>query len=181
MINRTLVIIGILFFCLSCASSKQKATPEQIQVLTDLVENQSMEFVADWAFPLATNSLNQLSNAGLLQPGSTAGRINLIGNVNYLKIKNDSISAYLPYFGERQFGGAYNNDNTGIRFNSVPDNLTITKDEKSNGYSIAFDITRDTESFQVFLRLFPNKKGALNINSNQRHSIAYQGTIKSLE
>ena len=131
--------------------------------------------------PLTTNSLNQISNAGLLPPGSVANRINLIGNANYLRIKGDSISAFLPYFGERQLAGGYNNNNVGIQFNGIPKEYSVTKDEKKQQHNIRFNINNNTENFQVYITVFPNMTATMNINSSHRFAISYSGFVSSIE
>ncbi|WP_343486290.1 DUF4251 domain-containing protein [Allomuricauda sp. d1] len=170
----------LVAFALGCTGTKSKLSAEEQQKFDRMVQQEPIEFEADWAMPMTTNSINQISNAGLLPPGSTAGRINLIGNVNYLKIKNDSVMAHLPYYGERQMGGGYNQNKTGIQFEGKAKNLEIQKDKKSGGYQIKFNISEKTEDYQVSMRVFPNLNTFVNVNSNQRFTISYQGHVKAL-
>lgn len=171
--------VFLLMFVAGCGSSSiSKTSPEQLAELEELVEDKKIVFEAEWAMPLASNSLNQIGNAGLLPPGSTANQINLIGNNNYLKIDGDSVSAYLPYYGERQMGGVYNQSNAGIKFEGVPTDFEIAKNDKKNTYSIKFDVNDKSEAFQVNMTLFPNRTASVNINSNERFSIRYQGKAK---
>ncbi|AKA36380.1 DUF4251 domain-containing protein [Flagellimonas lutaonensis] len=173
------LFVLLLVSVVGCGTSSiPKASPEQLAELENLVENKKIFFEAEWAMPLTTNSLNQISNAGLLPPGSTANQINLIGNNNFLKIDGDSVSAYLPYYGERQMGGVYNQSNAGIKFEGVPTDFEISKDDKKNTYSIKFDVNDRSEAFQVNMTLFPNMTASVNINSNERFSIRYQGKAK---
>ncbi|MBC29975.1 MAG: hypothetical protein CMH48_03935 [Muricauda sp.] len=173
------LFVLLLVSVVGCGTSSiPKASPEQLAELENLVENKKIFFEAEWAMPLTTNSLNQISNAGLLPPGSTANQINLIGNNNFLKIDGDSVSAYLPYYGERQMGGGYGQTNTGIKFEGGPTDFEISKDDKKNTYSIKFDVNDRSEAFQVNMTLFPNMTASVNINSNERFSIRYQGTVK---
>jgi len=160
---------------LGCSSSKPKATASQIQHLDRLVAEKSMRFKGDWAIPLATNSLNQLSNAGLIPPGSNSSRINLIGNFNFLEIKGDSVIAQLPYYGERQIAGGYGQQNVGIEFKGLAKKFVVEKDERSMGYTINFTVSEDSEVYDIAMRIFPNLKTNININSTQRLTIGYQG------
>lgn len=138
------------------------------------------EIRSDWALPLATNSLNSIANAGLLPPGSSAGQISLIGNANYVKVMGDSLSVYLPYFGERQMGGGYNSDGAGIEFIGVPKKMEITKDKEKQRYDIRFEFKKDSENFMVIITLLPNLQSTININSSQRFPIRYSGSVETL-
>src|SRR5690606_7693517 len=116
-------------------------------------------------------------------PGSTAGQINLVGNTNYLRMDKDSISAYLPYFGERQMGGNYGGTNGGIEFEGVPKNLKITPTDK-NGYNISFSINdkeNNPENYRVYIQIFHDLNANMVISSSQRLSIRYRGVAMPLQ
>ena len=102
-----------------------------------------------------------------------------ISNItNYLKIKNDSVMAYLPFYGERRFGGAYNNT-AGIEFEGIPNDFQINKGKKGS-YEIRFSIddkNTNTENYRVYIKLLPDMSSTININSSGRSSIQYRGNI----
>jgi len=101
--KRVILSLSLLLFCaLSCSTSKNAATDEDIKALKDLVDSKAFTIESDWANPQVTSATQQVLNSGILEPGSNAGGINLIGNSNFLTISGDSIKSYLPYFGERQ-------------------------------------------------------------------------------
>lgn len=179
LIFRHLGIIILLILSVSCGS-KREASAEQISQLDQMVEDREFEIDAQWARPLVTNSLNQLANAGLLKPGDNASQISVQGTNSFLRFEGYTVSAYLPYYGERQFGGAYDNDGA-IEFEGVPRDLEINKNEDKNYYSIEFNIQKDAESYKVNLVLYPNFKGLINVNSAQRFPIRYEGNIKGLD
>ncbi|RNC90024.1 MAG: DUF4251 domain-containing protein [Allomuricauda sp.] len=170
-----------MLLLVSCAtSSKFHYSESELQAFETFIDSGDFQIVSDWAIPLANTSLNALSNAGLLPVSSTPGRINLIGNVNYLKIQGDSTQAYLPYFGERQIGGAYGDSNRGIAFEAVPEDLEIHFDKEKNRANIQFTASRDTETFDVMAVIFPNRNSIITINSNQRRTISYRGMAQSI-
>lgn len=172
-----------VFICLSlllfgCASSK-KATKAEIDNLTSLIESKSFEIESEWAEPQVTYAMTQIANAGLLPVGSNSGNINLIGNSNFFRIKGDSVSAYLPYFGERQSGGSYGGNSIGIEFEGIPKNLNISE-AKENSYKISFSINdknTTTENYNVVVRVYPSLLSTIYINSSQKHSITYRGKV----
>lgn len=175
--NKGIYTIAALFLLLSaaCKSSSEAFTEAEMEDLKQLVEARNLEIESEWTWPLAKNSMNQIANAGLLPPGSTAGRINLVGSPNYLRIKGDSVSAYLPYYGERHIAGNYNNNNVGIQFEGIPEDFEVAKHEKKQAYKIRFGISDNAEAYLVNVTLFPNLKSEIVVNSNQRFSITYYG------
>ncbi|SNY99981.1 DUF4251 domain-containing protein [Flagellimonas pacifica] len=171
----TIIVLAIAL--LSCAShSKSSATVAEVDALQKLVAEKTFIIKANWAMPMATGSLNRIANTGLIPPGSTANRIDITGNGSYLRVLGDSVAADLPYFGERQMGGGYTND-TGIKFEGVPQELTFIPDDKSKGYTVNFNISKGTETYQVSAKLFPNRTSLINIISSQRTSIRYDGRV----
>ena len=127
------------------------------------------------ARPMATNALMQLGNTNILGPGNTAASINLIGNSNSLKVKGDTISAFLPYYGEQNFGGGtYGGNHLGIEFNDVPENYQVTFDDQKQRAEIKFRIDdehRNGEQYNVYITLFKNYNSLISVQSSNRTSI----------
>lgn len=181
--QKTLNIFQLIFFSVilcSCASSKQNTSAEDLQKLDNLVESKFFEIILDQASPSSTSSMNFMAQSGLLPYGSSVSRINLIGHSNYLRFEGDSISADLPYYGERQIGGGYNSDQS-IVFDDKPKDLVIEKNEEKNFYNIEFSINKDTESYKVNLKIYPNLKADIFVNSSHRLGINYGGRVEEIE
>lgn len=167
-------IVGLIFGCSS--ASKMNLQRGELEKLSNLMESRNFEIQANWALPMNTVGLQNVFNA--LRPvGSTAARINLIGISSFLKMEGDTISANLPYYGERQMGGAYNNRDSGIKFEDVPDDLIIEFNEAKDRYEISFSANQGIEDYSVNMLVLPNLKSYININSSQRFSIRYEGKI----
>lgn len=177
------VVFGILLF-FNCSSSKKSVEPTiRSRAVDKMVQQKKFEVLSDWASPLATSSFTSVANSGLLLPGNTAGNISLIGNGNYLKMKKDSVFGYLPYYGERRQSGAYGANDTGISFEGIPEQLSITHDTIKLRYQIYFEIAdknNPTENYQIRMTLFPNQTSMLNVNSSHRTSINYKGRVFQL-
>lgn len=169
-------------FLVACSGQKQTISAEDKAKLKEMVDAKSIHLEAKWANPMATRSMNAISSAGLLPPGSNAGRIDIMGTANYLKIKNDSVFAVLPYYGERQFGGAYNTQEVGIQFQGIPKDFEINYNEKKEHYTFEFGIANaHGEIFNVNGTLFFNMKTTFYINSTERMTIGYLGDISKLK
>ncbi|MFD0932225.1 DUF4251 domain-containing protein [Psychroflexus salinarum] len=176
---KSLIIFVGIFTMMSCGTSREVSAEDKSR-LDQIINNQFFKIEAQFARPLTTNALSQIANAGLLAPGDNASRINLQGNSAYLKFEGDTVSADLPYFGERQMGGGYSR-NTGIEFEGVPKDLEIEKDADKNFYNIKFNISDETENYQIVLKLYPSLDAFININSSQRFPIRYDGTLKAIK
>ena len=147
------------------------------------IQNRDLQLFMEWANPLNTTALNAVMNSGLLPPGNSGSQINLIGNGNYFKMEGDTLSAYLPYFGERRMGGGYGR-NTQIEFKDVPVNLEIKRNETKERFEISFTISdhnRPTENYQVRTEVYPNGRSAITINSSDRTVISYTGRVEAIK
>lgn len=172
----------LVLFAMACASGpKSQATPTELAAFETFVSNKSFQIDAKWAQPMASQGLNSIANAGLLPPGSTASRIDVTGSGGYLRVVGDSVMADLPYFGERQMGGAYNPQNGGIQFNGVPKEFTIEPNKKGNGKILRFSITHDLEAYRVIAQIYPSNFSSITIASTHRTTIWYQGTVSEYE
>ena len=182
MAMKKITILSIMILVLvSCGSSDLKSARDINKILDEMMANKAFQIASSWAEPQVTLAMQQLDNAGLFPAGSTAGHIDISSTVNYLKMENDSVRAYLPFYGERQFGGGYNNSE-GIAFEGIPNDLQIEKGKK-DAYDIRFNIrdkNSSVERYQVYIKLFPNLTTAITVNSNQRYSIRYKGNATKL-
>lgn len=174
--------VFILVFLVGCGGQKQTISEEDKAKLEEMVNDRSLRLDARWANPLANQSINAISSAGLLPPGSNPNRIDIIGTASYLEIKKDSVFAILPYYGERQFGNTYNPQDVGIQFKGVAEDFEISYNEKKQHYNFKFDISNEGgEGFNVIGTLFHNFRTNFYINSTERRTIGYWGNVEELK
>ena len=148
--------------------------------LDALVEAQEFRIESDWARAQGDGSVNAIAESGLQQPGSSGNRFNLINNFNFLDMRGETVAAYLPYFGRRQFTNGHYTENQAIEFDGVPRKFSIEKNEKKKRYDIRFFIDKDTETYQMHIQLYTNMKSLITVNSNQRFVIKYDGKVGEL-
>lgn len=167
---------GILVLSIvACGSSKYTATQAEIDALTSLVKSKNYTIESDWAYPMTTMAMQQA--AQILPPGNQGGAINLIGNSNFLTISGDSITSYLPYFGERQMGGgSYGGDDSAIAFKGLMKNYKLTQ-KKDSSYDIFFEAESHSENFRVNIMIFPNLKSEMILTGATRTLIRYNGAV----
>lgn len=183
---KQLAYLGILIIMASCGSAKEftDADNRAYDNLKAMVSDRQFEIISTTARPMATAAFSQLANSGILQPGSTISNIDITTNANSLKVENDSISGYFPYFGEQRFGGGYpGNTHQGIEFSDVPKNYEVTTDDSKHIVNITFKIDddyRNNENYNVYITLYPNNRSTISINSTNRTVIEYSGSVKPI-
>jgi hypothetical protein len=174
------VIVSLLVFSVLFGCSSTKNSISDNHPIHSLVDSKSFEFTADWANPRVTQSMNAVANSGLIPPGSNVARINLAGNANFIKVNGDSVSANMPYYGERQFGGGYGSA-TGIEFNGIPKDYVQTFDTDKGKYHISFTINDKSDNYLITMAIYPNKSTTVSVNLSNRNSIRYEGVLKTIE
>lgn len=163
------LVISVLFF----TACKSTVSIPELEALQKMVANNHFEFTAGSANPMPMANVRGLEN--LLPVGSNMANINLIGNSNYFRVNNDSISFELPYYGVRQIGGTYGSD-VGLKFEGIPEKTSTTFNKKKNRYSLKYIVKTKDENLNINLILFVNNKATLSINSSHRSNISYNGT-----
>lgn len=153
-----LTIIIALFLLQSCGSS---ADTTKIAETKALIEIREFKIEHDWLNPMA------------------GGRINLIGNPNFIRFKNDSVNLFLPFFGERFSGGGYNSEG-GIIYEGPLQDFEISSG-RNNSQVIKFSTDQDTENLNFTINIYPEGDVSTRVNSSQRSFISYQGKIGELK
>ena len=118
-----LVYIVIALSIVGCGTAKEPTIEEQeaYNTLKAFIAEKDFTILSDYARPQASSGLNSLQNSNILGNGNSVAGISLQGNPNYLKVTNDTISAHLPFYGERRIGSGFRS-NGAIDFNAQPNN-----------------------------------------------------------
>lgn len=157
------VLIIMMMLVVSCGTSNNLgnadvSTYEELERI--IINRKDFEIENQWANPMSGNM------------------INLIGNANYIRINGDRAEIFLPYFGVRHSGGAYNAEG-GIQYEGPIQNLEF---EENLGRSITmtFEAENGSEDLDFLITFFPGGNTITNVNSSERQSISYQGKMKKL-
>lgn len=162
-----------LFALLIVFSTVQTFAQTNKETTAKLVADQHLVFNATSAMPMANAEVTAVLNK--MQNGSGGGMIQLSGSQYQLKINKDSVEAYLPYYG-RAYTATMNPDDSGIKFKSKKFSYKTTK-KKKGGWTINI-APKDTKEVQnLTLSVSENGYAVLNVNSNNRQSISFNGTI----
>lgn len=173
---KKLVFIIMSVVLIGCQTTQNVAVNEnKAQELAEMIETKNLKFIADTASPIAQREINQL--AFLLPQGSSPNRILLNGGEDYFKMIGDSISVDIAYFGTRQLGGPYEANRTGIKLNVKPKLYDVKYDERKKIYRLKYRAHDNRESFNFVVKIFPNHKAEMYVNTSHRTAINYNGFV----
>ena len=163
--NLTLLLIALFFsVSISAQSKKEKKQAEslkQFNEMKEIIESEEFEFLADWATT------------------ARGRRISLTTNVNFLKFSKDSIDIYLPYFGSSISGGATMTSDGGIVYSGPKTKYKMSVNDKKQKINIAFTASDKNDTFDFSLTIFKGGSTNINVNSNYRTSIKYDGQTRA--
>ncbi|QZT36775.1 DUF4251 domain-containing protein [Halosquirtibacter xylanolyticus] len=151
----TVILICILFvYTIQAQSRKEK----KAQAYQEMVKD-----IASGEFNLEATRVNFNSGTRQIQ-----------GEGYSLKLKGDSVEAYLPFFG-RAYSVDYNGGGA-IEFDEPINKIDIRKDEKKRKVQMTLRVVTTKDVYDVQLTLFPGS-GTINVSSNRRSSINYEADL----
>jgi hypothetical protein len=93
----------------------------------------------------------------------------------HLKVMNDSLSVYLPYYGRADNAGYQSSNDMGVEFNS--NDFTYTADStKKQGWEITIK-PNGVKVMAIYMSISSNGYTTVRVNSKNRDPISYYGTI----
>lgn len=157
----TTVLIAVVAFMASCttqqnAAKKADAARTERQI-ADSIEAKTMQFTFDYVTPMRFPPHYLTTNYSV-------------------RLQGDSLESYLPYFGRACRSNLANNDRSPLSFNGKADDIVIKRGKK-NDFAVSFRTSNDTEQLEYALRIFPNGKVTLNVNSSDRETISFEGQM----
>jgi hypothetical protein len=170
------LFVSILF--LACASSK-RLNEEDFSNFKNKIEDKKLEITFEWANPLGLGNVRGIDK--LFINGSTQNNINLIGNQNFFRIKNDSLHIELPYYGTHQITAPTPGANIGISFEGIPKTDTLEFDNEKQKATLKYDFKTKNDSYNMRLTLFPGNRSYLSVTSDRKTAISYTGNWRVLK
>lgn len=159
--SRYLIVLFVLaqfLFTPGCGTSKEPLTEANWQQMENTVKDQNFTFVAKTIETMRSGSANRVDNPG------------------YLKMDGDQVDMQLKYFGSRAVSTSYGTAE-GLRVVGTATNLKESRNEQGNSYDLNFSVANKSETLECNLRVFSGMRAVLNVNSNLRSSIRYDGVI----
>ena len=176
--GKLILVLLMGIFLTGCKSTQKTVVPNP--KLGVLMENQAFRIAVNAVQPQLTMALAQLNNSQLVRPGNTLSNINVGGEGYFFKMEGDSVSANLPYYGERQMGGGYGNA-VGIVFKEVARDLKIEKTANTNAYQVTFGVSSAEEFYRFMITIENNLGCTAHVTSSHRNRIRLIGKVAELE
>jgi hypothetical protein len=96
-----------------------------------------------------------------------------------LTLRNDTLIAYLPYFG-RAYNATIGRTTSGIDFTSTKFTYKVTEGKKG-GWTIFIEPKDVDDVRQLSLNLSKNGYGTLHVTNQNRQPISYTGAVEPLD
>ena len=156
--RKTLLLIALLIFGIWNINAQNKKEV-YYQAFKELIESKDFDFEGVTAFP------------------QSGGSININGEINYVRIRQDSVKIYMPYFGESQTLNSFNSSNNAITFEGLMENYEVDINEKNGRIRIKFFVKGRKEGIDMSIIFYKNLSARLVANSSARDGISYDGNI----
>lgn len=148
-------ILLIIPFLAACVSQKAKLAQEK--AVSEALQNNKIQFVAQQAIPMRMKSIQLIDSYGIT-------------------ISKDSLHCNLPYYGVAQ-NAPYGASDSGLNFNTT--HFTLHKSEQKNGnYIINLQIEGQPMINKMSLNISPSGSTTLTVNSVNRDPISFFGDLK---
>lgn len=158
--NKNFLLLLPAFIFLNISNAQEAKQDRQAQKKTEiqnLINSKNYVFIAQSVLPLSGRTINLTSTY-------------------YLRVSGDTVVADLPYFG-RAFVAPMDPSEGGIHFTSANFSYNA-KARKKGGWDITI-LPKDAQDVrQMFLTLTESGYGSLQVTSNNRQQISYNGYIK---
>ncbi len=170
---KNIIFLIMSLFLFQGCSSQIYVSPEALE---QLVSDRQFTFMAEKA-----NSPNQdIINAANSIPTYSASRMMRLDYGYTLMVKENSLTATLPYFGRVYNPSIHNTDKQGIKFDSK--DYSITQEKSKKGTYFLKITPRDVSHINVLiLEIYKNGKATLSVDAQDRQPISYDGYIMKNE
>jgi Domain of unknown function (DUF4251) len=160
------VILLLLFSFFSFDGFAQEKTKKELKQERELQKQKEIQALID--------AKNFVFDAEKVYPQGTR-MINLDYNTYSLKFNSENVVCDLPFFG-RGYNVGYGSDG-GIKFEGKPEKITV--EQKGKKYTIKTTVKGANDVYDLLFTIFYDGGTTLNINSNNRSSISYDGQIRA--
>ena len=184
-LNLAFILSGSLWSCKTNSIAKIEAKAQDMALLESLQTQDDYRVEIEVVYPFTSAATTQASNLLLRNTGDTANRIDVRGDGNFIEIKNDSVKAYLPFFGEQRLSaGDYGGTDLSIQIEESLKDFSKqinTKKGKLELDFMAHQKGQQNEKYEVNLDIYPNKTVNVNITPVYRTFIRYSGSLVPID
>ncbi len=148
----TIIVLGNV----TAQESRKDKEAQKEAKIKDIVSSKNYVFEPAYALPMRGGS--RILSSGF-----------------HMKINGDTINTYLPYFG-RAYSAPANLEGGGIEFKSVKFEYTVN--ETKRGWDILIKPKDAIDVQQITLTISSNGSASLQVISNNREAISFEGDIR---
>ena len=149
------VIIAAAFFSCSNTRNIKIDPPLTGTEVKNLIDSQSFVFIPQYVNPMS-------------------GRRRDLSSGFELSISKDTLISYLPFFGRGYTAPISPSD---VDFDFTSTKFSYTVEAVKRGWNISVKPKDQTYLRELFFRIYDNAAASLNVTSNDRSSISYDGYI----
>ncbi|MDR2475199.1 MAG: DUF4251 domain-containing protein [Bacteroidales bacterium] len=146
-----------LFFIFAAVACSSTQDPAKLEATATMIGTQNYAFVAETALPMQGKSIYLTSRYTL-------------------EVANDTLTAYLPYFG-RAYIAPVSPSEGGIQFESHRFTHQTTK--RKNGWDIRIHPSDNRRSYTILLQVDDGGHACLSVNSYDRQAISFTGHLET--
>ncbi|SDT30270.1 protein of unknown function [Mucilaginibacter mallensis] len=160
LVSSAFIIALLLIVGTTNAQQTDKQAKEQAKAasIKSKIDAQRYTFVAQYALPLR------------------GGQKYLTSDYD-LKVRKDSVIAYLPYFGRAYMDVPYGATDDGVKFTSTKFTYVVTP-KKKGGWTITITLQDVRRTSKLNIDIFTNGTASVQALSNGRDAISFSGYIK---
>ncbi len=161
------ILVLLLSFIVTTGISSGKETrrelrkareKERMEEVLQMVRNKELRFVASTAHPM--------------------GGIIHLTSLYTLDIVNDSISAWLPFYGVA-YSADYGGGEGGIKFNEIARFIDFKEGKK--GPEISMEVKTPREFYRLHLSITRSGSASLIVSGSNKQSINFMGNVEKLK
>ena len=150
------LMMMIAFTMINCGVKAQDKESDKEVATRNLLDSQRYVFHAEYVLP-------------------SSGRQRYLSTDYTVRVSKDSIICDLPYIG-RAYTAPINPSEGGIKFTSTDFEL-LSKEGKKGRRDITIKTKDQTDTQQLFMTVFTNGTASLQVTSNNRQPISFNGYI----
>jgi hypothetical protein len=165
---KKLVILLVILISVSAVQAQETAKKSKKELKAEKKAQQMAEVKA------IVESKNFVFDARTANP--MKGRtVNLTTDYN-MKIRNDSVYSYLPYYGVAHNASSFGGSDSPMNFNSTVEEYSseLTK----SGYMVKFKTRNGSDLLSCTLHVSETGSSTLSVSSMNRQSISYFGDLR---
>lgn len=151
----SILAVALMGYLPLLAQNKKETKEKQIAAVKELVESRNYKINVNRALPMSGSSITLTSDFNL-------------------RVKNDSVFSYLPYYGRAYsipYGGG-----KGLNFEAPLKNYKMKIDRKGR-MNICFETQNSEDHFKFIINVYENGSTNIDVNMQNRQSISFYGDL----